>query len=124
PTRDQSPDVVIDFNGKDADYSFGVEGVQLKGGGTISVALDKAKGQLKVNVAGSKGPGTYAVAMTRTVDDDEQTFSHDGVNLNPGDSAYLSFGSWKADGDSIPLSIDRGSKGSIDETVDLTDEGD
>lgn len=123
-TGDASPDVVIDLNGKDADYSFNVKGVTLKGGGTINLSLDKAKGQLKLNVAGSKGPGTYAVEMDRTVGDDEQVFSHGGVSLSPGDSAYLNFGKWDTNGDSIPLAIDRGSKGSIDETVDLTDEGD
>jgi hypothetical protein len=121
---DESPDIVIDHDAKDADYSFVVRGVTLKGGGTINASLDKTQGQFKIAVSGSKGPGTYAVEMHRTIGDDEQVFSHDGVGLNPGDTAYLNFGRWNANGDTIQLAIDRGSKGSATETVDLTDDGD
>jgi hypothetical protein len=119
---DESPDIVIGLDHKDADYSFAINGAELKGGGTIEVSLDKLKGQLKVKVTGSKGPGYYAIELERAIDDDVQLFAHDEVELSPGDVAYLNFGRWRGDGDSIPLAIDRGGDGSIDDTVDLTDE--
>jgi hypothetical protein len=49
-------------------------------------------------------------------------YGHDNIELDPGDTAYLDFGKWAGNGSSIPLEIDRGSDGSIDETLQLTDE--
>ncbi|MBV9897479.1 MAG: hypothetical protein JO020_25250 [Chloroflexi bacterium] len=119
---DESPDIVLGMETKAADYSFDVQGVRLRGGGTISVTLDQPKGQLAIATSGGTGVGTYSLEMDRTDDDDEVTFSHDRVPLSSGDTAYLRFGQWRSDADSIPLAIDRGSKGSIDEVLDLTDD--
>jgi hypothetical protein len=115
------PSIFIGSETKAADYSFGLQGVALQGGGTVKMALDQANGQLAISTSGGQGVGTYALEMVRTDDDDELTFSNDRIRLRSGDTAYLNFGSWKADRDSIPLSIDHGTKGSIDEVLDLTD---
>jgi hypothetical protein len=119
---DESPDMVLGMETKAADYSFDVKGVQLRGGGTITATLDQPKGQLAIATTGGTGLGTYSLEMVRTDDYDEVTFSHDRIPLSAGDTAYLRFGQWRSDGDSMPLAIDRGSKGSIDEVLDLTDD--
>jgi hypothetical protein len=119
---DESPSIVLGLETSGADYSFTVEGAQMKGGGTITVSLDGLKERLKIAVVGTKAPGSYYVEMTRTDDDDELTFSKDAVELAPGDSAYLDFGSWTTDRSTVPLGIDKGSKGSIDRTVQLTED--
>jgi hypothetical protein len=115
------PSIFIGSETKAADYSFGLQGLALQGGGTVKMALDQANGQLAISTSGGQGVGTYALEMVRTDDYDELTFSNDRIRLRSGDTAYLNFGSWKADRDSIPLSIDYGTKGSIDEVLDLTD---
>ena len=116
-----SPDIVFGIETDAADYAFTIAGVDLPGGGTITATLDVAAGQLKVAAAGSQGIGTYEIAMDRYTDDAEETFWHDAIELAPGDTAYLDFGSWQGDGSSLPLGIDRESDGSIDDTVELTD---
>jgi hypothetical protein len=119
---DESPDIVLGIETKAADYSFDVKGVLLRGGGTITATLDQPQGQLAIATTGGTGLGTYSLEMVRTDDYGEVTFSHDRIPLSGGDTAYLRFGQWRSDGDSIPLAIDRGSKGSIDEVLDLTDD--
>ena len=117
---DQSPTIQLGWDGKSADYAFWVKGAAMKGGGTITVALDTAKMQLSVATTGTSAPGTYALGVERIDDQDDLSFSHDGVALTSGDTAFVSFGSWKGGADTIPLGIDHGTKGSIDQTIDLT----
>ena len=119
---DESPSIVLGLETSGADYAFTVEGAQMKGGGTITVSLDGVKEQLKIAVIGTKAPGSYYVEMVRTDDDDELTFSKDAIELAPGDSAYLEFGSWTKDRTTVPLGVDKGSKGAIDRTVQLTED--
>ncbi|MEP7284529.1 MAG: recombinase zinc beta ribbon domain-containing protein [Chloroflexota bacterium] len=52
----------------------------------------------------------------------EQTFSNDGVTLDPGDTAYIDFSEWHGNGTSLNVGIDKGSVGTIAETVPLTDQ--
>jgi hypothetical protein len=117
----ETPSIFIGSETKAADYSFALQGVTLRGGGTVKMALDQPNGQLAISTSGGDGVGTYALEMVRTDDYDELTFSNDRIPLRSGDTAYLNFGSWNADRDSMPLSIDRGTKGSIDEVMHLTD---
>ncbi len=51
-------------------------------------------------------------------------FGNDNISLEPNDSLYLDFLAWKGEGTCIPLSIDHGSKGSIDKILELKDESD
>lgn len=122
-TSSESPVIVLGFDGKDADYGFGLQGVDLDGGGTITVKLDKPNGKLSINTVGSKSVATYGVAIGRyDAQGGEQVFSHDSVQLESGDTAYLSYGKWTGNKAAMTLEIDRGSKGTVAETLELTDE--
>ena len=103
------------------DYDFLVKGVDTVGGGTINVALDSTKAQMSINSAGTKSSGTYGLLMDRYDDKSVQTFFHDDITLGPADTAIVNYGKWTGDKASLPLGIDRGSDGTIDETLDLTD---
>jgi len=65
------------------------------------------------------GLGTYAVEMVRTDDFDELTFSDDAIPLRSGDTAYLNYGSWNSLRDTMPLGIDHGSTGTVDQVLQL-----
>jgi hypothetical protein len=119
---DESPVIEVGFESAGADFAFAVQGVDVKGGGSIVVALDRAKGQLAIGTKGVTVAGTYALGMERIDDTTDQTFLHDNLTLDPGDTAYLSYGDWKGEKSSLALGIDKGSDGSIDQTIELTDD--
>jgi hypothetical protein len=115
-----SPIITVGGQTKAADYTFTVQGEGLRGGGTIKLALDHASNQLAISTTGNQGVASYALEMVRTDAREELSYSNDGIPLRSGDTAYLNFGKFDTRADSVPLRIDRGSKGSIDETFDLT----
>jgi len=118
----ESPDITVGIETKGADWAFTVKGFKMDGGGTINVALNNAKGQLSVNVAGTKGPGTYGLYADRIEGKGAQSFGHDNITLAPGDTAYLNFGQWQGGKSAMALDLDKGSDGTIDETVQLSDD--
>ncbi|MDE3089103.1 MAG: hypothetical protein KGJ80_06940 [Chloroflexota bacterium] len=119
----ESPDIIaaIENATSTLGYSFLVKGVDVEGGGTINVALDPVKGQLKLNTSGTKNAGTYGLMVNRYDDKGEQTFWHDSIALGPTDTAYLDYGKWTGNKANLSLGIDRNSVGTIAETLDLTD---
>jgi len=118
----ESPDIVLGYEAKGADYSFLVKGVDIEPGGTVNVTLDKDKGTLKLFATGNKQNGIYALIMGRIDDKGELYFGHDNIELAPKDSAILEYAKWNSNGATMPLGIDRNSDGSIDETIQLTDD--
>jgi hypothetical protein len=48
-------------------------------------------------------------------------FTHTGNQLMDGDTAYLDYGAWMGQGMPMNLEIDKGSDGTIDQTIPLTD---
>lgn len=117
----ESPIIDIGFESDGPDYGFEFKGVDLDGGGTMNVNLDKVKGTLKLNTKGSQKPGAYALLMERIDDKGEQTFYHDNISLNPNDTAILEYKKWAGEGRALQLDIDRGSQGNI-QTIPLTDD--
>jgi hypothetical protein len=120
----ESPDIIIGTDAKDADYEFVVRDVQAESGGRLSAELDMNRGRFILDTLGNNKPGKFGLLMHRLDDKGEQFFGNDDIILRPNDSLYLDFLAWKGEGSGIPLSIDHGSKGSIDETLELKDESD
>ncbi|MCX5973775.1 MAG: hypothetical protein NTU59_03705 [Coprothermobacterota bacterium] len=119
---DESPDIMLGMEGKEADYAFIIKGMDLQGGGTLEVARDMEKGVLSLKTTGTGGPGSYGFLMARITElEGEQIFGHDGISLAPGDTAYLYFGRWTGEGGSLTLEIDRATDGTIDETQEIPD---
>jgi hypothetical protein len=118
----ESPDLIIGFEAKGADYFFLVKGADIEPGGTMNINLDKAKGTLKIFGAGQKSKSTYAFIMGRFDEKGEQYFGHDNIELEPKDSANFNYTIWNSNGATMPLGIDRNNDGSIDETIQLSDE--
>ena len=118
----ESPSLIIGTQTDQADYAFEVKGLEMTGGGTISINLDMNDGQLDIKTSGTQGPGTYGLWMDRIDDVSEQIFSHDQIILSAGDTAYVDFSKWTGDKTPMTLEIDHGSDGTIDETLTLNDE--
>jgi hypothetical protein len=119
----ESPTMTIGFTSqRDADYQFDFKGVDLDEGGAITVKLDQAQEQVSLSTVGTTKPGSYEIVMDRLDEKGQQVFYHDNIVLNPNDMAFLQYGKWSGNGNAVPLSIDQGSDGSIDETLQLTDE--
>lgn len=117
----ESPDIVLGIETPGADYSFLVKGVDIESGGSVNVHLDQEKGFLLLSSLGNKQTGTYALLINRIDDAGEQTFGHDEIQLEPDDTAFVEYLKWTGEGGELPLGIDRGSDGTIDETIMLSD---
>lgn len=118
----ESPDIVLGFDGEDADFEFVVRGVEMDAGATLRVKVDEIKGTLALTSTGNKQTAVYELSMGRFDDEREQEFFNDEVELGPNDSAIIDFGRWVGDKSFLPLLIDEGRDGSIDRTVQLVDE--
>jgi hypothetical protein len=122
-TSTESPIFILGWNGKDADYAFGLAGVDMQGGGVINIGFDLKKGWVGMSSEGSSAPATYGLLMNRIDKNGEQTFGTDdnGIALDPKDTVYIEFDKWGGDKGSLPLLVDKGSTGNISETIDLQD---
>jgi hypothetical protein len=117
----ESPSIVFGVELAGADYEFEIKGVDVEGGDTINVSLDTKEGYLTVDTDGTKNSGTYDLYLTRIDDNGEQSFDHEGIELDPADMMYIYYGKWSGNGTGLEAGIDRGSDGTVDETLELTD---
>lgn len=122
-TSSESPDLSAAYEDTNANvgYAFLVNGVDVEGGGTIHLAVDTTKQQLKLFTTDAKSGGSYGLLFDRYDSKGEQAFWHDGIDLGPTDVAYLDYGKWSGNKSALDLGIDRNSTGTIAETVQLTD---
>lgn len=121
--QNESPDILVGFDGPSADYALEVKGFDLgKDGGTVNVGLDKAAGRLQIDPTGTASAATYGVSISRIDEASTQVFSHNDVVLEPNDIAYVDYGAWTGKEKTIPLLLDRGSTGTPNETIELTDQ--
>ncbi len=86
----------------------------------LTLAIDQQKGELRLSSEGNTETAQYALEMDREDDQGELTFYHDDIELDPGDTAIATYGNWTR-GKPMPLGIDHGSKGTIDQTLELSD---
>jgi hypothetical protein len=119
PAGGETPTLDLGIVHEDADYDFQLEGATVEGG-TINVTLDYAKGQLIVKSDDNKKPIAYNLAFSRIDDDTELNFSHDALELNAGDTAYVDFGKWT--GTDLTVETDKGSTGTISGTTSITND--
>ncbi len=119
----ESPDIILGIETSGADYEFLVKGLDLEPNGVVNVGIDAAKGELLINSSGNTQTGNYGLLISRIDEEGEQIFGSDQVELDPDDTAHLEYGAWKGDGTPLELGIDRGSTGTIADTIELTDVG-
>ncbi len=118
----ESPSIVFGVQLEGADYEFEIKGVDVAGGGTINASLDTKEGWLLIDTDGTETAGQYALYLTRYDDEGEEFFQHEEIILEPTDLMYVYYGKWTGNGGTLEVGIDRGSDGTVDETLELTDE--
>lgn len=103
-------------------WEFLVQGMTMQAGSTLTMAMDVPAGKLTLLSVGGSGASTYSLAVSRSTEEDDLAFRHDGIELKTGDRAELAWGAWKANGTPMQLGVDAGNKGSFDQTLDLSDD--
>ena len=118
----ESPSIVFGVQLDGADFEFEIKGVDVAGGGTINASIDTKEGWLLIDTDGTEAAGQYALYLTRYDDEGEEFFQHEEIILEPTDLMYVYYGKWTGNGGTLEVGIDRGSDGTVDETLELTDE--
>lgn len=118
----ETPVLSIGVSTATADWVFFVKAGGDADGHEVQLALDVAKGELRVTVSSAGSGATYAVEVVRIDDKGEQTFTHEGANDVDGGVVHIAYGAWTGQGDGIAFGIDQTGDGTIDETIDQADD--
>jgi hypothetical protein len=78
---------------------------------------DLANGQFVINNADNTDTD-YSIGIALTDGIVKKTFSHEQIAISSTDTHYLKFGLWNGQGP-MQLQVDRGSDGTIDQTIIL-----
>lgn len=117
---DESPLLSLGFEASGADWSFSIAATGEASGVTVAAALDRDLERVAIT---TETASAFAIFVRRVAaSDGAQEFSHAGNALDDGDTGYLDYGSWAGNGSTMQLEIDRGTTGTIDETLQLSDE--
>ena len=117
PSAAESPDFTVGLTHIGADYNFEIKGFEVDKGASVNINLEYDKGLLALSSTGNTNPSVYTLYVDRIDNTSESTFDHDGIELNPGDTANIDFGKWDGKTD-LKIGIDSKSDGTIDQTID------
>ncbi|MDX9992907.1 MAG: hypothetical protein RBS68_12785, partial [Anaerolineales bacterium] len=93
--KDESPYIVVAVENKaGADYYFEVQGMDMQGGGEITVSLDTKSGDLLINTEKLSNEGDFAFYMTRITEELEEEFYAEGILLRAGALVYINYADW------------------------------
>ncbi len=121
PSNEEAPNIIFGTSGKNDDYEFELDGIEIDAGGTISANLDTAKGRLGIKISESKQEAKFNLLISRIDDKTEQKFEGEDLTLDSGDTLYLDYAKWTGNGGSLTIELDKGSDGVIDSTTTLKD---
>jgi len=119
PTINQAVTMTLALDGDTKGHQLSVIDADVLGGKTISLSANERE-QLVLHNPDTVG-GIYDLEIKRASAEGEQTFRHGGIAVQATDSHLIDYGTWDGSGPMV-LHIDRGSDGSIDETVELPNE--
>jgi hypothetical protein len=102
-TRAQSPTIEASTSTTRARYAFVVAGVSSRPGSTLNFSVPPAGSNLIISNAGSAGPSSLNLQMTRYTSQGVTHFAHNAIPLTAGDTAQLQFGNWTNPSQGIPL---------------------
>ncbi len=120
PGEAETPEVKIANNDGSKDYGFDLTGINFTPGEEVDFSVDDATGKLAIkDISGS--PDMYTLSFTETDASGTHKYKHADIPLNPGDTEFVDFGTWK-DGDAVNIGVDQGSNGTIDQTLSESDQ--
>jgi hypothetical protein len=120
---DESPFIVVGVEDQDgADYYFEVQGMDMLGGGEITVWLDTEEGDLLISTEKLKGEGDFALYLLRITDEDDEEFYAEGIMLRAGATIYINYAEWTSDDpEGLYIDVDLDGDGEIDDVYDIHD---
>ncbi len=115
--QDESPYIVVAVEDRAGeDYYFEVQGMDMQGGGEITVWLDTQAGDLLINTEKLKNEGDFAFYMTRISDEFEEEFYAEGILLRAGAVVYINYAEWTdANPEGLYFDVDLDGDGEIDD---------
>jgi hypothetical protein len=117
PNQNRTPNLSLAVDGASASHELQVSTAEIGANQRISVAAQSSTGRLVYSNAQASGGG-YDLFVRRVSTSGVQLFAHNNLTIGSGDTHYADYGNWNGRG-SMTLQIDRGSNGTIDETVTL-----
>jgi hypothetical protein len=118
----ESPILAAGVQGKAADYGFAVKALNVDGGSSVALKLDRANEQLDIDTAGTAGAGDYVISVYRENDQGKTqwTTTDEAVKLEGGQVAHVDYGNAQPGG-SLKLEI-RNADGSLARTIEIPEQ--
>jgi hypothetical protein len=104
-----------------SDYLFGVYGEKMASGEALNLSLNTKEGWLSIDSIDNTTPGSYGLMVAKYDDQGEQVIGAEGIELAPDDLVYVDYLKWPGNGKPMALDVDKGSDGSINETLEVDD---
>ncbi len=92
-------------------------------GETTRMGIDREANRLKVKSDGRESKELYDLKVVRLSKKGPEVFSHYDIALDVGAAMIIDYLSWEGDGYPMFIGIDENDDGTVDETLDLADEG-
>jgi hypothetical protein len=116
----QSPTLTLAGDGTNASYGLELQSVDLASDDAVTLLADFVAGNLRFDGMSASG-GAYNLDIRMVSDTGLNTFYHADITILATDTHFINFGSWDGSG-TITLQIDHGSDGTIDATMELTNQ--
>ena len=117
----ETPFMLVAIETAASDYQFGVYGEEMAPGEALNLSLNTKEGWLSIDAIDNTKPGSYSLVVAKYDDQGEQVFGADGVELAPDDMVYVDYLKWPGNGKPMALDVDKGSDGSVDQTLEVDD---
>jgi hypothetical protein len=117
----ETPFMLVAIETTASDYLFGVYGEEMAPGEALNLSLDTKEGWLSIDAIDNANSGSYSLVVAKYDDQGEQVFGADGIELAPDDIVYVDYLKWPGNGQPMALDVDKGSDGSVDETLEVDD---
>jgi hypothetical protein len=106
--------IVLGESGQSQGQQFQVSDLSLGQGDTVSASVDQSTDELVLD--NEKGPDQeYSLTLKLHDQTGTDVFVNPDLSLGSGDTGHVDYGSY--DGLTLPIGIDEGSNGSIDQTI-------
>jgi hypothetical protein len=114
------PTIKMDASTPGNDQAFEVRGADIGAGQQMAISVDTGGQKLVVDNSKTSG-GSYDLRITKQDSQGSHTFSHQNITVSAADTQFIDYSTVNTT-DTITVSVDHGSNGTIDDTVTLENE--
>lgn len=117
PSGQSNAAMAIALDGATQSYRFDVGDIGIAAGQALTLTANTTNGKLTLDNS-HNGAATYDLKIARVSAAGKQVFAHSNVAITATDTQLISYGTWNGT-DEITVQIDRGSDGTVDQTIAL-----